>query len=244
MANTKHSVAREIIIDRLLHKRRGYSVYEMLEIVNESLSFEGFPPVSRTTICRDLDTIRCRYRQSLEEEKRSHNVFFRYADPNFTIYKNVLTNNELRHLRSALLSIRFVDPILGTLTYNDLSQGLDDMLNVDPASDPIVLYKKIPSENDQRRYKAIYRHCRTKTPATITYSLGGEESEKEILVHPYFIMYDCPNYYLLCHDATNDAAAKIPISKIRRLASTPEVEFIPNKDFPLQDFYTKHLTQD
>ena len=29
MANTKHSAAREIIIDRLLRERRGYSLQEM-----------------------------------------------------------------------------------------------------------------------------------------------------------------------------------------------------------------------
>ena len=58
MANTKHSVAREIIIDRLLHKRRGYSVYEMLDIVNEALEFEGFAPVTLNTIRRDIETIK------------------------------------------------------------------------------------------------------------------------------------------------------------------------------------------
>ena len=42
MANTKHSAAREIIIDRLLHKRCGYSLYEMLEIVNQSLEVDGY----------------------------------------------------------------------------------------------------------------------------------------------------------------------------------------------------------
>lgn len=71
MANTKHSTAREIIIDRLLRKRRGYSVYEILDIVNESLNFEGFGPVSITTIRRDLDTIRFRYKQKLEAKRKA-----------------------------------------------------------------------------------------------------------------------------------------------------------------------------
>ena len=71
MANTKHSVAREIIIDRLLHKRRGYSIYEMLDIINESLEFEGFTPVSLNTIRRDLETIEIRYKQRLDKQKRS-----------------------------------------------------------------------------------------------------------------------------------------------------------------------------
>ena len=37
MANTKHSAAREIIIDRLLRERRGYSLQEILDKVNDAL---------------------------------------------------------------------------------------------------------------------------------------------------------------------------------------------------------------
>ena len=40
MANTKHSAARAIIIDRLLRERRGYCVKEILEIVNDGLTFQ------------------------------------------------------------------------------------------------------------------------------------------------------------------------------------------------------------
>ena len=243
MANTKHSAEREIIIDRLLHKRRGYSVYEMVEIVNRSLEFEGYPPVSVTTIRRDLDTIRYRYRKRIESEKRSFNIYFRYADPNFTIYNNVLTTGEMQHLHSALLSIRFVDPIQGTLMYEELSQRLADMLDIDPASDPIVLYKKIPSQNDQKRFKALYQYIRTKTPAIITYSTDDSNSEKEATIHPYFIMYEESIYYLLGHTSTDEGPIKIPISTIKRMSPAYDTKFIPNNDFPLKDFYLKHLNK-
>lgn len=242
MANTKHSVAREIIIDRLLHKRRGYSVYEILDIVNESLKFEGYGPVSLTTIRRDLDTIRYRYKQKLEAHKKSFNVYFRYEDPNFTIYNNVLTFGELQHIQSALLAIRFSDEIQGTLMYMELSKRLADMFDLDPASDPIVLYKNIPSSNDCRRYRALYEFIRTKTPISMTYYPSINEKQRESTIHPYFILKDNSKYYLLGHDSDNDTSVKIPISNIVRMSAAEGVSYIPNKDFPLKDFYTKHIT--
>ena len=54
MANTKHSVAREIIIDRLLHERCGYSLYEMLDVVNKELEVNGFRHVTLNTIRNDI----------------------------------------------------------------------------------------------------------------------------------------------------------------------------------------------
>ncbi len=241
MANTKHSVAREIIIDRLLQKRCGYSLYQIRDYVNDALYFEGYGPVSITTIRRDLETIMVRYRKSLESIKRSHCYVYRYADPNFTIYSNVLTFGELQHLHSALLSIRFIDPIQGTLTYQELSSRLSDMLDVDPASDPIVLYKQIPTKADCNRFRSIYQHIRTKTPAYITFYPEIDKPKYETLVHPYFILHDDSKYYLLGHDSCKHSPIKIPIANIVKLQSASEVDFIPNRDFPLQDFYTKHL---
>ncbi len=243
MANNKHSVAREIIIDRLLHKRRGYTVYEMLDIVNESLQFEGFGPVSINTIRRDLDTIRSRYKQKLDSEKRSFNIYYRYEDPNYTIYNNVLTFGEIQHIQTALLAIRFSDEIQGTLMYMELSKRLADMFDLDPGSDPVVLYQHIPSMSECKRYRALYEYIRTKTPACITYYPDIKEKQRESTIHPYFILKDDSNYYLLGHDSSINSPVKIPISNIVRMHPASNTPFIPNKDFPLQDFYTKHMKQ-
>ena len=243
MANTKLSIAREIIIDRLLRDRCGYTVYEITKKVNASLEMDGFRKVTVNAIRFDLQNFKYLYKQKIHVERRGYCLYYMYEDENATIFNNALTAGELRHLHFALMSIRFVDPIQGSLTYLELSNRLSDMLHVDPANDPIVLYKKIPSESDQRRFKALYQHISDKKPAIITYKLNAEKPEQKILVHPYYILYDFPNYYLLCHDATNNVAAKIPISKILRLVSSPETKFIPNHDFPLQDFYTKHLSR-
>ena len=244
MANTKHSTAREIIIDRLLRKRRGYSVYEILDIVNESLNFEGFGPVSITTIRRDLDTIRFRYKQKLEAKKKSHNVYFRYEDPDNTIFNNVLTFGEIQQIQSALLAIRFSDELQGTLMYKELSKRLADMFDLDPGSDPVVLYKHIPSTAECKRYRALYEYIRTKTPISITYYPSINEKQRESTIHPYFILKDESTYYLLGHDSDKNAPIKIPISNIVRMHALSNIPFIPNKDFPLQDFYTKHIRID
>lgn len=242
MANSKHSVAREIIIDRLLHKRRGYSVYEMLDIVNKSLEFEGFGPVSITTIRRDIETIKYRYKQKLDAEKRSYYIYFRYSDPNFTIYSNVLTFGEIQHLHSALLSIRFVDPLQGTLMYKELSKRLADMLDIDPASDPIVLYKKVPSKNDCKRFKALYNYIRNKTPINLTYRSADKITMKDVVIHPYFIYLEGMVYYLLGHvSADKEGPAKIPITSIVQISPAYNTDFIPNQDYPLDVFYSKHI---
>ena len=243
MANTKHSVAREIIIDRLLHKRRGYSVYEMLDIVNEALEFEGFAPVTLNTIRRDIETIKYGYKQRLISEKRGRQVYLKYEDPNYTMFTNVLTFGEIQHIRSALMFIRGSDQLRGSIMYKQLTRRLSDILEIDCGSEPVIIYEKIPSLNEMKRFKALYEHILSKTPTFITITGEQEGSEFEILIHPYYLYQNEKGWSLLCHDSTNDKAAKIPIDNIKRMVSAKEIEFVPNNDFPLNDYYSNIISK-
>ena len=214
-----------------------------ISLMNPSI-FEGFGPVSITTIRRDLDTIRFRYKQKLEAKKKSHNIYFRYEDPDNTIFNNVLTFGEIQQIQSALLAIRFSDELQGTLMYMELSKRLSDLFDLDPGSDPVVLYKNIPSTAECKRYRDLYQYIRTKTPASITFFPEINERQRESTIHPYFILKDESTYYLLGHDSDKNVPVKIPISNIVRMHALSNIPFIPNKDFPLKDFYTKHMATD
>lgn len=239
MANTKHSAAREIIIDRLLRQRRGYSLYEMLDTVNQELEQNGFRHVTLNTIRNDIENFRYLYRQKVEVELRSYRNYYRYEDPNASIFNNVLTFGEMQHIHAALVSIRFVDAVQGTLMYKQLSKRLCGILQLDTEDDPILIYEQKHTINDLRRFQAIYDIVRKKAPTFITYKKDEADSPCEILVHPYFLRQKGENWNLLCHDATNNVAAEIPISSITRLASADDVEFIPNKDFSFKKYFKK-----
>lgn len=241
MANTKHSVAREIIIDRLLHQRCGYSLYEMLETVNQELEMNGFRHVTLNTIRNDIENFRHLYRQKIEVELRGYRNYYRYEDPNASIFNNVLTFGEMQHIHAALVSIRFVDAIQGTLMYKQLSKRLCGILELDTADDPILIYEQNHTIADLRRFIAVYDHIRTKTPAVITYKKEYDDSIYETLIHPYFLRQQGANWNLLCHDATNNIAVEIPLSNITRMVSAENIEFRPNEDFNFKNYYKKSV---
>ena len=238
MANTKHSVAREIIIDRLLHDRRGYSLYEILETVNQGLELEGYQHVSLNTIRNDIDNLQYLYKQKIEVKTKGYRNYYRYKDPNSTIFNNVLTRGEIQQLRSALLCIRARDQIRGSLMYQQLSDRLSSILDIDSASDPIIIYKNIPPMHEMKRFSALYELILSQTPAIITVFCKKEEKEKQLTIHPYHLYQDeRQEWSLLCHDATNDHPAEIPLKCIKRLVTAKDIEFIPNHDFTYKDYY-------
>ena len=236
MADTKHSSARVIIIDRLLHKRRGYSIYEMLDIVNESLEFEGFPPVTISTIRRDVEHIRYHHRAKLVTKKVGFHTYLKYEDPNFSLFKNVLTFGEIHQIRNALMCIRLKDEVLGTLMYEQLSKRLADILGIDHASQPVVIFENICGESDLKKYTTIYDSIITQHPMLLTIKNDKGENEK-LMIHPYYLYQKSKKWHLLGHDSTNSRPVQIPIRAIRTIDLNPEVEFIPNKDFPIRDYF-------
>ena len=237
MANTKHSAAREIIIDRLLRERRGYSIQEMLDIVNYELEQEGFRPVSKSTIRNDIHNFQYLFRMRLHVEKHSYREYFMYEDPECTMFQNLLTFGEMQHLHSALQSIRFLDGVQGTLMYKQLSDRLCSLLNVETAHEPVVIYDTPPTLNTMRKFQVLYEYIRTQTPADISYRTMNGELIKAVTVHPYYLRQKGLDWYLLGHDEAKDKPTEIPILAITNIHMAEGTEFVPNKDFDLKDYY-------
>lgn len=244
MANTKHSLAREILLDRLLQKRHGYTIPEMVDIINDSLAFEGFPSVSASTVNRDLDTLRYHYKAKIVVERRSYYKCYMYEDSSYSVFHNTFTFGELQQIHHALMAIRFVDPIQGTMMFEQLSERLAHMLEVDTVDDPIVLYKNIPSRFECQRFGILYQAIRKKKPVCVRYHSSIDKRARELVVHPYYILNDDAKYFLLGHDSASNSPVKIPISNISSLHQVEDTPFIPNHDFPLQDFYRKYFASD
>ena len=236
MANTKHSVAREIIIDRLLRERRGYSKLELLERVNNALDLEGFAPISEASIRNDLKDIQYLYKKKLNIEKRGKELFYKYEDPKSTIFNNVLTNGELQLIQSALITLRYIDSMEGALMDKELPERVGKILGLESEGNPVVIYENSPSTNNLKRFRVLYEYILKQYPAQISCRNDKNEVKRDVIVHPYFLLQRGGDWILLCHNETKDCAAEIPLSVISQISYADGTEFIPNEDFEINDY--------
>ena len=239
MANTKHSVAREIIIDRLLRERRGYSIMELWERVNNALDLEGFAPVSESSIRNDLKDVQYLYNKKLTIEKRGKQLFYKYEEPQSTIFNNVLTNGELQLIQSALITLRYIDSMEGALMDKELPEHVGKILGIESKGNPVVIYENPPSMNNLKRFRVLYEYILKQYPARISCRTNKKEVKRDLIVHPYFLLQRGGDWILLCHDDINDCAAEIPLSNIKQIDFADGKEFIPNEDFDFKDYYIK-----
>lgn len=110
MAHTKSSDIRYQVLDRCLRSGT-YSTSQLAEEVNRELRLRGYLPVtSLNTIRKDLDHMVSNHNVVIDTLRSGRNVQYTYADHNMSIYKVMLTDEDIRYVSHAISVIsRFKD---------------------------------------------------------------------------------------------------------------------------------------
>ena len=130
MANVKNGAFREIIIDRCLQSRRGYSTQEILEKCNNALERRGEMPVTASnTIRNDILSIENRWNIVVEAVRDGRNVRYRYKDPSFSIFNSPLNEDEIALLTQSVTSLRRFEGMPGFEWVDELNAHLQTTVN-------------------------------------------------------------------------------------------------------------------
>lgn len=237
MANVKSAGVREIILDRCLRKRRGYTVNELLDKVNKELEFNDLPPVtSGNTIRNDLTNISNRWQKSIEQFKRGHAICYRYADPSFSIYHGQLSRSEIKLIHSVLISTKFMDLYQGCSLFDELITKMEGHLYPHAYEQPILLFENIPDERMQRHQNMLYDCIRRQQPICITFK--NEQSNKAaMIVHPYFLRQQDCQWHLLGQENKSHQPVCIRISDIFSIVESGGTPFVENTTFSTEKYY-------
>ncbi len=238
MANVKSAGVRELVLDRCLRKRRGYTVEELMEKVNETLMFEGLPVITSTnTIRNDLTNISNRWKKSLVKGKRRQAIVYAYEDPNFSIYNSQLTREELRQLHTVLMNAKFIDAYQGSIMYPELCERLAGILELSFYEQPILLYENVPTKKELQHLNMLYDCIQEKQVVFMKYYF--EKRPRSDSIHPYFLRQNKQQWHLLGSESKEQKAVNIPIKTVISIDVDVGTEYIPNKIFDVEDYYKK-----
>jgi len=238
MANVKSAGVREIIIDRCLQKRCGFTIEELMEKVNRALMFEGLPTVtSSNTIRNDLTNIGNRWKKTLLKRKRRQAILYAYADPTFSIYNGQLTDAELRQLHAVLMDAKYLDAYQGSIMYAELCEKFADILQLRYYQQPILLYENVPTEKELSHLNMLYDCIQTKKVVILVHMFG--KRPKQDTIHPYFLRQKQQKWHLLGAENKALSAVCIPIKKVVSIDVDIGTEYVPNKVFDVDNFYNE-----
>lgn len=236
MPSNKNAIARIKVIDRMLsNRRRNFSVQDITRKVNEELA-EVDPDageVTTRTIQKDIRFIEDQFGVDIEryidpnaESERTGNPYakrcLRYAEPDFSIFREKLSEDEKYLLREAISFIGQFDGIPRFETLEKLRLSLD----LKHEEQAIISFAKNPLEG-KNYIGELYEDIAEKMPVEIdyiSYTKGGQRFT--FVVSPYLLKEYNRRWYLISAEEKSRDIYNLSLDHILSIKPRPDHKYI------------------
>ncbi len=203
MPTDKNQLVRLQVLDRCFADRNKlYFVEDLREKCIEALELEGvpLPDVSLRTIRYDIATMEgnTKWNVLFEEPGRDgHRRYYRYADPNYSIWRNDLNELQLNQLKSMLLMLRQFHGLPQYDKMENLIEQLQQKYGFTLAdTENVISFDTNPYVEGIDFLSPIFAAIINKQCLSILYQPYGKE-QRTMLVHPYYIKQYNGRWFLL-----------------------------------------------
>ena len=204
MPLNKNATIRYRIIDQCLRNRaRKWTWKDILDVVNKELDKEGISPIGKTTLFEDIKDIEYRvYNSEIEKTYGQHKkiVYYRYADPDYSINKQPLTENEATQIRSAVQIISRFRGMPQFEWVNELVPMLETRLNLQSAGHNIISFQNNEDYLGNEHIGTLFNSILYKRVLKITYQNFNSEFPQELIFHPYHLKQYNSRWFVFGHN--------------------------------------------
>lgn len=235
MANVKSGAFREIIIDRCLQSRRGYSTLEMMEKCNDALERRCEPLVTATnTIRNDIVAIENRWHVVVEQLKVGRNVRYRYQDPNFSIFNFPLNEEEITQLNQAVSLLRRFEGMPGFGWVDELNAHLQSTINTNQKL--VIGFDENKQLKGMEFFTPLFECISNKQAIELTYQPYREEVPQTYVVHPYYLKEYNQRWFLFALINGYRDITIFPLDRIKEIKKTSSL-FIENDKVDFEHYF-------
>lgn len=235
MANIKNGSLREIVIDRCLRSRDGYSTQDILEMCNAMLERRGELPVSSAnTIRADIHSIENRYGIIVEEVRVGRNIRYRYEDPDFSIFKTPLTQDEITQLTQSVSLLRRFEGMPGFEWIDELNVHLQTTVN--GGMKPVVGFDENAKLKGMTFFTPLFNFINNRQVVKITYHSYKVNSSFEAMVHPYYLKEYNQRWFLFGLNEKYGKITPFALDRIERL-DLLHTKYIMNESVDFETYF-------
>ena len=235
MANNKNGAFREIIIDRCLQSRRGYSTKEILDKCNVALEGRGDELITAmNTIRNDILSIENRWHKDVEQIRIGRELRYRYKDPNFSIYNSPFSEDDLESLLQSVSILRRFEGMPGFGWVDELNAHLQTTLNA--SQEPVIAFDDNKGLKGMAYFTPLFKAIITKQAIKIIYRSYKSEKTVEVIVHPYYLKEYNQRWFLFALNDTYKSISNYALDRIKAIKKTSK-KFIPNNSIDFTSYF-------
>lgn len=235
MANVKNGALREIIIDRCLQSRRGYSTKEIFDKCNDALERRGELPVKAlNTIRNDIISIENRWHVIIEDIRTGREIHYRYKNPNFSIFNSPLNEEEIAQLSQSVSLLRRFEGMPGFEWVEEMSAHLQTTVSATP--EPVIGFDENKELKGMLFFTPLFNAITSRKAVKINYHTYRNGKVIKAIIHPYYLKEYNQRWFLF---ALNDKYKNLSIFALDRIESIEKVttKFIPNTTIDFTHYF-------
>lgn len=240
MPANKNALIRYKTIDNCLrNKYRQWTIEDLVEACSDALyDCEGITKgVSLRTVQSDIQIMRSDklgYNAPIEVYD---NKFYRYADPDYSITKMPLSQNDYDVIKEATDMLRQLSDFEQFDKFDDVIGRLDDSLAKGlNKRKPIINFDSVKDLKGIELLTPLYRHIDRKQTLRIMYQSFNAELPTEIIFYPYLLKEFRNRWFVV--GSANDAKKVFNLALDRIVSIDPvDVKYVESPNFDPEHFF-------
>lgn len=240
MATNKNAQLRYLTLDRCFGKlTQNFTIDKLVEACNNAL-LELNPEstgVKKRQVYEDIKFMRdsLSYDAPIETKKDGRYTYYFYEDRDFTIKKQLLTDQETQQMKETLMTLS---------RFKGMPQfdWMDEMVTRLKQSLLLTSEEKVISfdENEEltgRKYIGeLYQAIVSKQSLTIGYQKYTDDAPTEQVIHPYHLKQYNKRWFLFALNDEYQNISNYPLDRIKSIAKS-KVSYIENKEIDFDKYF-------
>ena len=241
MPVNKNALLRYRILDRCFSDRHHYyDIEELVDKVNEAFVDMYGKTVSLRQIRADISYMKDRVSYDAPIEAIPYDgkkCYYRYSDPNFSIFNSDLSNEEVVKLRSTIEMLGRFRGIPGNAWLAEVISNLEYRFGVKANKGDYIAFDQNEQLKGLEHLSTIIDATVNHQPLLIEYH-SYKGNEKTVTIHPYHVKEFNNRWFLfgLEQSTHGDRIANRALDRIMKL-SLSDVSFIPNTTINFKTYF-------
>lgn len=242
MPQTRLATLRYQALDRCFSDRtRLYFIEDLIAAVNQALGNNDQKNISRRTIFNDIRDMESNHDWNVVFEspgKMGKRRYYRYEDPQFSIWKNDLDKQQLEQLKSLLLLLQQFN---GLPQFERIQEGVRQLEEkyrfVLQSPESVIAFDTNEDAKGLNFLSPLFEAVVGKQALCITYQPYGKEAYDSI-VHPYFIKQYNNRWFLFGYSPgrVHTNIVNMPFDRILKIAPAG-VPYVENTFCDFEEFF-------
>lgn len=232
MPPNKKPRIRYLAYDRcLMNSAKKWGYQELLDYVNKDLTYRKMEPIGRTTFYSDIRDMEVEFNAPIEKYREGGRVFYRYTDPDYSFANQPLNEEEIEHIKDAVLILSRFSGLPGFEWMDDVISKLE-LGTFEEVGDPnIISFESSEFLKGKEFIGPIFHAITEKQVLKILYQKFDDTTVKEHLIHPYHLKEYDSRWYVLGYLPKHDTLITLSVDRIVEIIIQINAGFIENTRF-------------